>query len=115
MNPDDAQSSFEHSFPPHAEADEWIGAKQTELSDLAGGCLAIGGSAFVTTCLLVMNGALVMALLTTASAARVPFSDNPKAGQFILFSVPILLTVIQWKLIDTLRRILRRRTPDTEH
>ena len=110
MNPDDAQSALDHAPPDHTEDEEWIGAKQIGLTKLASGCVLTMAGAVVTCCLLVMNGAFIMALLATAAAGGVNWLDEkPSLSQFILFSAPILLTVVQWILIDTLRWILRRR------
>ncbi|MBB3207654.1 hypothetical protein FHS27_003479 [Rhodopirellula rubra] len=109
MNPDDAQSPLDHAFPPHHESEEWIGAKKIDVTDLAGGCLATFVSAAITSCLLILNGALVMAMLSTAAAAGVEWVEGPRMSQFILFSAPILLVILQWMMIDTLRRILHKR------
>ena len=113
MNPDEPPLRLDHPPHPVADAEEWIGAKRMEISDLAGGCLVTSGSALVTFVLLVLNGALVMAVLATLSAAGVQLIQDQgameKASQFVLFAAPIMLTVLQWKMIDTLRWILRRR------
>lgn len=65
-------------------------------------------SAVVTCCLLVLNGALVMALLAAMAAAGVEWVKNEPASQFVLFSGPICLAIVQWLMIDTLRGIIRR-------
>ncbi len=113
MNPDEPPLRLEHPPHPVADAEEWIGAKRMEISELAGGCLMMSGSSLITFVLLVLNGALVMAILTTLSAAGVQLLQNEgakeKATQFVLFAGPIVLTVLQWKMIDTLRWIFRRR------
>ncbi|MFG0289711.1 MAG: hypothetical protein ACF8CQ_16140 [Rhodopirellula sp. JB044] len=109
MNPDDAQSHLDHHFPSHHESEEWIGAKKIELPVLAGGCLATLLSAVITSGLLVANGALVMALLSTAAAAGVEWVKGERLSQFILFAAPIALVILQWMMIDTVRRILHKR------
>ncbi|MCM2374398.1 hypothetical protein [Aporhodopirellula aestuarii] len=115
MNPDEAQSTLEHGFPPHHESEEWIGAKHIELTDLAGGCLMTLSSAAITCFLLTLNGALVLALMSTAAAAGVEWVNGERIGQFILFAAPISLAVGQWMMLDTLRRILRRRKKKPMH
>ncbi len=97
------------SLPAEAGPDQWIGAKQFELAGLAGGCVMTFGSAVVTCCLLVLNGALVMAILAAISATGVEWVKNEQASQFVLFAGPICLTIVQWMMIDTLRGILRRQ------
>lgn len=91
------------------DSDQWIGAKQFEWSGLAGGCLMSLGSAVVTCCLLVLNGALVMGILAAMAATGVDWVKNNSANQFALFAGPICLAIIQWFMIDTLRGILRRQ------
>lgn len=93
----------------HVGSDEWIGAQQFEVTDIAGGCMASTFSAVLSCFLLVINGAFVMALLSVAGASGVDWIKFEKVSQFILFSLPIAFLIVQWWLIDTLRWILRRR------
>ncbi|WP_146393275.1 hypothetical protein [Allorhodopirellula solitaria] len=103
-------SRFDHPPEPSgADTEPWIGAKELKFFGLAGAGVIILSSAVVTCCLLVLNGALVMAILAAMAAAGVEWVENEQAGQFILFSGPICLTIIQWMMIDTLRGILRRQ------
>jgi len=95
--------------PGHPAADEWIGAKQFEVTDIAGGCLMISVSAVVSCGLLVINGGLVMAILSAIAAGGVNWVQNEKFSQFVLFAAPIGLLILQWMLLDTLRWIIRRR------
>jgi hypothetical protein len=93
----------------HVGSDEWIGAKHFEVTDIAGGCITATTSALLSCLLLVINGAFVMALLSVVAASGQNWITNEKLSQFLLFSVPVILLLIQWWLIDTLRWILRRR------
>lgn len=97
------------SRPAAIEGDQWIGAKQFEWSGLAGGCLMSFGSAMVTCCLLVLNGAVIMGTLAAMAASGVNWVKNEHAHQFVLFAGPIFLAVIEWFMIDTVRGILRRQ------
>lgn len=91
------------------DAERWIGAKQFGLAGFAGGCLMTFGSAVVTCSLLILNGALVMAVLAAMSATGVRWVEKERASQFALFAGPICLAIMQWMMIDTLRGILRRQ------
>jgi len=66
-------------------------------------------SAALSCVFLVINGAFVMALLSVAASGGAQWIENEKLSQFLLFGLPIALLIVQWRLIDTLRWILRRR------
>ncbi|TWU18688.1 hypothetical protein [Allorhodopirellula heiligendammensis] len=110
MNRDQTPFQIDRSpRPAMGESDPWIGAKQFEWTGLAGGCLMTSGSAVLTCCLLILDGALVMAVLAAMAAGGVQWVNNEQASQFLLFSGPICLTIVQWLMIDTLRGIVRRQ------
>ena len=92
-----------------AASEEWIGAQRFEITDIAGGCLVSTFSAVLSCFLLLINGAIVMALLSVAASGGAEWIQNEKLSQFLLFCLPITLLIVQWWLIDTLRWILRRR------
>lgn len=98
------------SNPKQVGSDEWIGAKQFELTDVAGGCVVTTASAAFSCVLLVINGAFTMALLSVVAGSGQSWITNEKLSQFLLFSCPVLLLFVQWWLIDTLRWILRKRS-----
>lgn len=75
---------------------------------LAAGCLASLASAALTCLLLFVNGSLVMALLVAAAGWGLPWVRNPQVSQFLLFSLPVVLTIIQWIAIDYVRTRFRR-------
>ncbi|WP_404309203.1 hypothetical protein [Neorhodopirellula lusitana] len=87
----------------------YIGAKHFEITDIAGGCIMVFASGAISCVLLVINGAFVMALLSAFAAGGARWVENEKFSQFLLFSLPVALLIVQWYLIDTLRWILRRR------
>ena len=91
--------------------DELIGSTQFEVSDIAGGCIMVSGSALISCGLLILNGAFVMALLSAIAASGSKWLEGEKLSQFLLFSLPLALLIVQWYLIDTARWILRRRAP----
>ncbi|TWT95719.1 hypothetical protein [Neorhodopirellula pilleata] len=93
----------------HVGSDESIGAQRIEITDIAGGCLVSSFAAVLSCGFLVINGAIVMALLSVAASGGAEWIQNEKLSQFLLFGLPVALLIVQWRLIDTLRWILRRR------
>jgi len=91
-----------------AGGSERIGGSRFGVSDVAGGCLLAMGSTAISCGLLVINGALVMAVLATLSAAGVPWVRNDQVSQFLLFSIPVALLIVQWMMIDYVRHIVRK-------
>lgn len=90
------------------EVPERIGGNRFGVSDVAGGCLLAVGSTAVSCSLLVINGALVMAVLAALSASGVEWVRNDQASQFMLFSIPVALLIVQWMMIDYVRHVLRK-------
>jgi len=90
-------------------SDESIGAQRIEITEIAGGCLVSSFSAVLSCVFLVINGAIVMAFLSVAASGGAEWIQNEKLSQFLLFGLPVALLIVQWRLIDTLRWILRRR------
>lgn len=76
---------------------------------MTAGCLMAFGSAVVTCGLLFINGSFVMALLTAFAASGPSWARKPEVSQFILFSMPVVLVVVQWMMIDYVRRRFRQR------
>lgn len=83
-----------------------------ERTTLLAGCLMTLVSASITGLLLFLNGSLVMALLTAFSASGPSWAKKPAFSQFVLFSLPVALVVIQWMMIDYLRTRFRSRATD---
>ena len=78
-------------------------------SPLATGCLLALGSALLTCLMLFINGSLVMGILTALASSGPPWLAGEKFRQFALFSLPVLLAIVQWMMIDYLRTRLSRR------
>ncbi len=72
------------------------------------GCAATLGSVVVTCLLLFFNASFVMALLTAAESKFPIWAKNAEASQFILFTTPLVLVVLQWMFIDYARSRFRR-------
>ena len=78
------------------------------------GCLASVLSALVTGGLLVVNGSFTLALLTVMTASEVPLVDDDRFRQFLLFVIPMGMVIVQWLMIDYLRRRIRLRRRQSE-
>ena len=76
-------------------------------SAVAAGCLQTLASAAVTCALLFVNGSLVMAILTAIAKTGPPWVSDTRFSQFVLFAVPVLLAILQWKMFDYVRLKLR--------
>lgn len=74
----------------------------------AAGCLAACGSALVTCGLLFLNGSLVMAILAATEGVGPDWARKPEFSQFLLFLLPVVLAVVEWKMIDYVRTRFRR-------
>lgn len=74
------------------------------------GCLFVTLSASVTALMLLLNGSLVMAIVTALVNNDVPFVSNEKFSQFLLFTIPVLMAIGQWIMIDYVRTRIIRKT-----
>ena len=82
---------------------------KTESLRVTSGCLFGAFSALITAVMLLVNGSFVMAVLTVLANNHVPFVSNMKFSQFLLFTIPVLMAIGQWMMIDYVRtRLLRR-------
>ncbi|WP_153557626.1 hypothetical protein [Roseimaritima sediminicola] len=83
-----------------------------QTSDRSGcfpGCLYVLGLAAVTGVLLYVNGAMSLAVLRALSQSGPQWLRDPRAVQFLLFAMPVLLLVLQWMVFDLVLRVVRRR------
>ncbi len=67
---------------------------------MAADCLHALFSALVTSVMLFVNGAFVMAILTAMSDRGPIWSSDQGVNQVLLFVGPVLLTILQWKMFD---------------
>jgi hypothetical protein len=68
------------------------------------GCLLAFLSASVTGVMLFVNGSLIWAMLSVLGSQGFSWAVKPEVSQFLLFLLPVLLCLAQWKLVDYLRR-----------
>ena len=87
-------------------------SKANERGVIAGGCLLAIGSALVTCLMLFINGSLVLAILSAVASAGPAWLSNRRFAQFMLFSLPVLLAVVQWMMIDYVRTRFRHRSSE---
>ncbi|TWT49079.1 hypothetical protein Pla22_42710 [Rubripirellula amarantea] len=78
-------------------------ASADEKSTVAAGCLSAAVSASITSLMLFINGALVMAVLSALAQSGPEWAGNPKFTQFMVFTIPVALVVAQWMMIDYVR------------
>lgn len=73
-------------------------------------------TATVTAVMLLVNGSLVLVALRESSTLGPSWLHRPQILQFILFSVPIAMVILEWMLWDVFRGLLSfRSTPrDTQ-
>lgn len=71
------------------------------------GCIFAIGSALLTSLMLFINGSLVMAIITAMQRSGLAWMGNPEFSQFLLFTVPVALVIVQWLMIDYVRTRVR--------
>lgn len=79
-----------------------------ERKTVTAGCLFALGSALLTSMMLFINGSLVMAIITAMQRSGMAWIDSPQLSQFLLFTVPVMLVIVQWLMIDYVRTRVRR-------
>lgn len=88
------------------------GDEPSSLATSLSGCAYLLMLLSVTTCMLIIN-AIVCLSIHSAFMSLGPawIVDNatlaPHVGQLFFFLVPVLLTIIQWNLLDRLDRLFR--------
>jgi hypothetical protein len=61
-----------------------------------------------TAALLLINGWLVWLAVKTAARSGSPMLARPDVAQLLLFSVPLVMVVVEWKVIDYVCQKFRR-------
>jgi hypothetical protein len=89
------------------------------------GCGYLLASCVVTCCFLVMNGLLASAFYLYAKSLGPPWLQNTRVEQIFNFAVPVLMLIIEWRLVDALSDLVaptsrggdeegvEEQTPDT--
>ena len=75
---------------------------------LSAGIVSALVSALITAALLLINGALVMVALGSVNAVTPPWMARDGILQFLLFSIPLVLVVIEWMIWDVLYEFFQR-------
>ncbi|QDT06100.1 hypothetical protein K227x_45070 [Rubripirellula lacrimiformis] len=82
-----------------------------ERSSVSAGCVFALGSALITSLMLFVNGSLVMAVISAMQRSGPDWANHAQLSQFLLYTLPVVLVVIEWMMIDYLRtRFSRRRS-----
>lgn len=67
------------------------------------GCLLALMSACITSLMLFINGSIIWAILSTLAEQGISWAAKTEVTQFLLFALPVALSLIQWKLVDYIR------------
>lgn len=67
---------------------------------MAAGCLYSLAVAIVTGMLLLVNGSLVLVFVKAMARSGSTIASRPDVAQFLLLSIPVVMVVFEWKLID---------------
>ena len=109
INPNHASIS-RSGQDPRAEHESSIdgggGTPRLSFPTLLGGLLTTLGSALISCLLLIVNGALVLAIIAAVGATE---PNLQTISQFLLFALPVALLIVEWMMIDYLRRFWRQR------
>jgi hypothetical protein len=73
------------------------------------GCLGVFVSALVSCVLLFLNGGVVMAILNALDDQNWTLFRDDQLSQFWVLIGPVILLIIQWRMIDYLRDHLAPR------
>ena len=60
-------------------------------------------SAMFTGAMLFVNGSVVLAFLRAFGRTGSEWARDPRITQFLLLSIPVLMVVMQWMVIDYVR------------
>ncbi|MEM9646525.1 MAG: hypothetical protein AAF989_16150 [Planctomycetota bacterium] len=80
-----------------------VDLRSSERGTVTAGCLLTMASGLLTCLMLFINGSLVMAILVAATRVGPAWLGNQSLIQFLLFSMPVALTVLQWMMVDYVR------------
>lgn len=93
-------------------ADHVVAAKRPGIAAYVAAAATALFSAGVTALMLLINGSLVLVVMSAFSSAGPDWSHRPGFLQFVLFSAPLALAVLQWMLWDLISGFLSRRRDD---
>ncbi len=78
----------------------------------ATGCFYLVFLLGVTTCMLIINAIVCLSIHSALMSLGPAFlrdktGPGPHLGQLFFFIVPVVLTIVQWNLLDRLNRLFR--------
>lgn len=77
-------------------------AKRRRMLWSGDGCGYLIATSVVTCCFLVMNGLLVSAAYLYAKSLGPTWLQNSHIEQLVNFVVPVLMLILEWRLVDAL-------------
>ena len=81
---------------------------------LLGGAAGATTSAVVSALLLLVNGSITLVMLGVLTDANPEWSQRKGVVQFALFTVPLVMLVVQWMIWDAVRGLFSRPPSDDE-
>jgi hypothetical protein len=78
------------------------------------GCGYILMVCVVSCCFLLMNGALFSAVYTYLTSGGPPWLENPRIEQLVKLVVPVLMLVLEWRLVDLLGDLVASASPNLD-
>ncbi|MEM9825969.1 MAG: hypothetical protein AAF958_05245 [Planctomycetota bacterium] len=70
----------------------------------AAGCLWSLTTGLITATMLFINGSFVLALVSVLVNNDVPIIGNERLAQVLLFTVPVVMAVVEWWMLDYVRK-----------
>ena len=86
-------------------------AKPPMSGTIVSGCLWSLVSAVITAIMLFVNGSFVLALVTVLVKTDVPYIGNDGLTQALLFTIPVVMVIIEWLMLDYVRSRLSFGSP----
>jgi hypothetical protein len=68
--------------------------------------------ATITGALLFVNGSVVLVFVKAFARSGSTIASRPDVAQFLLLSIPVVMVVVEWKLIDYVWGRFVRRSPN---
>ena len=66
----------------------------------AAGCLYAMGIAVTTGAMLFVNGSIVLVFVRALAQSGSALASREDVAQFLLLAIPVLMVVVEWKMID---------------
>ncbi len=102
--------SARHDRFEFSDANESCDVREPPLSGSAAGCLYGLVVAVVTGAMLFINGSIVLVFVKALAQSGSALASRKDVAQLLLLTVPVVMVVVEWKLIDYLWRRIPSRS-----